>query len=98
MVTRSGITVAITATSLQVRCCEQVRAESLAAIFWIDGDGANFGEIGAVTFERKTTDHTAIFFLNDKVANISANFFRGAGKQQALRGVVRDERVNRRGV
>src|SRR5580693_802905 len=77
---------------------DQARTESLAAIFGVHRDGADFSEVGTVTFQRKATHDLAVFFLNDKVANIGANFFRGTGKQQALRGIMRYERVNRRGV
>src|SRR5277367_1356426 len=77
---------------------DQAGAESLAAIFRVHRDGADFSEIGAIAFQRKAADDTLTVFLNDKVADIGANFCSGAGKQQALRGIVRHEQVNRSGV
>jgi hypothetical protein len=84
-----------TATGLVESECDQARAESLAAIFGIHRDGADFSEIGAVTFQREAADDTMTIFLDDEMADMGANFFRGARKEQALRGVMCDKRVNR---
>ena len=74
------------------------RRRVLAAIFGIDGKGANFREIGAVRLRANAAEDAAIFFLDEEMASMGADFFGVAGEQQALLRVVRDERVNRRRV
>ncbi len=63
------------ASRFEQREFNEPSAQAFAAPFRTDCDRANFGEIGAITFQRKAADDMVIFFQNQEMAYIPADFF-----------------------